>query len=293
MIENIQIYEMPVQSQNLNFQIYEVEGKGIVNKDYPHKTKRPHRHSYYEICIFTNGAGKHEIDFETHEIQSSSIHFITPGQVHLISREEDYHGYLLVFSSDFYNLGLQNKEALFELPFFNNNSSVPILNLNPSEFLEFKELIDNLKNEYGLNRDISKQVIRAYLHIFLTKSKYYFSKYNLDTADIDDPNYGILSAFRRLVEKNFKAMHKVQEYADIMKITPIYLNKVVGKMSGMNPSDHILNRLILEVKRMLIYTQLSNKEIAHLMHYEDPSYFSRIFKKKTGYSPSEFRIKFA
>lgn len=293
MIENIQIYEMPAQSRNLNFQIYEVQGKGIDNENYPHITNKPHRHTYYEICVFTNGSGKHEIDFETHEIQSTSLHFITPGQVHLISRKEKYHGYLLVFSSEFYIMGLQNKEALFELPFFNNNCLVPILNLKKKEFLEFTDLIGNFMKEYSFDRDISKEVIRTNLHIFLLKSKYYFTKYNLDQKKINDPNYRILSTFRSLVEKNFMVKQKVKEYAELMNVTPIYLNKIIGKMSGMNPSDHILNRLILEVKRQLIYTQLSNKEIAHQMNYEDPSYFSRIFKKKTGYSPREFRIKFA
>ncbi len=293
MIENIHIYEMPKQRAHQKFQLYEVKGESIQNKNYPHRTDKPHRHKYYEICIFINGAGKHEIDFNIHSIQSYSIHFLTPGQVHLISREKKYHGYLLVFSREFYALGFQNKEILLDLPFFNNNSQVPILNLSPKEFKEFIDLIESLKYEYTSGRDISEQIIRAYLHIFLMKSKYYFRKHHLDVKATEESIYELLSSYRSLIEKHFTTLHEVKEYADLMSVTPVYLNKVVKKLSGMSASEHIMDRIILEAKRMLVYTSLNNNEIAYQMHYEDPSYFSRIFKKKTGFSPGEFRNKFS
>ena len=118
MIKNIDVYELPETLQEPAFNLYEVKGKNIVNREYPHKTDQPHRHTYYEICIFDHGAGRHDIDFRSFPIHSHSIHFLTPGQVHLISREKHYHGYLLVFSRDFYSLGAVGDEAAVGLSLF-------------------------------------------------------------------------------------------------------------------------------------------------------------------------------
>jgi AraC-like DNA-binding protein len=65
----------------------------------------------------------------------------------------------------------------------------------------------------------------------------------------------------------------------------------VKTITGENASEFIIKRIILEAKRLLIYTDLSNKEISFAINYDDPSYFSRLFRKKVGASPSEFRVQ--
>ena len=64
-MKNINIYELPEEEKDRSFQIYEVQGKWIKDKKYLHEPNRPHRHNYYEICVFITGAGKHEIDFKS------------------------------------------------------------------------------------------------------------------------------------------------------------------------------------------------------------------------------------
>src|SRR3546814_16874154 len=77
MNDRIKTYGLPGGEILDDFQIYEVKGGEIDNKRYPHKTDRPHRHSYYEVCVFINDAGKHEIDFVTYSIRSNSVHFLS------------------------------------------------------------------------------------------------------------------------------------------------------------------------------------------------------------------------
>jgi AraC family transcriptional regulator, transcriptional activator of pobA len=289
MLDPIKTYEMPLSPQQQAFQLYEVQGKTINNSTYPHETDRPHRHKYYEICVFVNGAGKHEIDFATHTIQSNSIHFLSPGQVHLISREEDYHGYLMVFSKDFYALDTFHEDLLFQLPFFNNPTMVPILNLDPIGFQEILALIQLIKKEYTARQELGREILRSYLQVFLLKCKQYYVRYFAEKKKMLDPHFTLVQQFNTLLEQQFSRNHLVQDYADQLSLSPALLNKYVKKITGNTAGELLMERLILQAKRYLIYTDLSNKEIAYQLNYEDPSYFSRIFKKKTGLTPSEFR----
>jgi AraC-like DNA-binding protein len=289
MEEPIKTYEMPDKTNKRPFQIYEVQGKTIQNATYPHETARPHRHKYYEICIFVNGAGKHEIDFNTHGIHSRSVHFLSPGQVHLISRENDYHGYLMVFSREFYALDTYHEEFLFQLPYFNNPTLVPILNLSTADFKDLSDLIKAMSREYRQWNSFTTSILRNYLMIFLLKCKQYYLKYFADKKNTLDPNFSLVQQFNALVEHKFRQVHQVQDFAKMMKLAPSLLNKHVKTITGMTAGEVILERLMLQAKRYLIYTDLSNKEIAYQLNYQDPSYFSRIFKKKIGLSPSDFR----
>ncbi len=290
MTENIHIYEMPDNQQGKTFLVNEVKGKDTHKKIDLHKTLNPHRHNYYEILFFIEGSGKHEVDFQFLSIEPNSIHFLSPGQVHLITRSEDYHGYEIVFSRDFYLLDLRDKEILLNLPFFNNYHSEPILNLNKDEFKELLALIQDIRLEFELKRVISDDIIRSYLHIFLMKCKYYFNLQN-SKEFIVDADLNLLSKFKSLVEKNYISFQSVKEYAEMMCISPIVLNNKITKSGGINASDIIIDRIILEAKRLLLFTDLNNKEIAFRLNYDDPSYFSRIFRKKTNLTPTEFREK--
>ncbi|MGF1636658.1 MAG: helix-turn-helix domain-containing protein [Cyclobacteriaceae bacterium] len=289
MIHQIPTYELPDKVSHGPFQVYEVKGIANSSKQYPHKTEIPHRHSYYEICLFVSGAGKHEIDFEAYSIRSHSVHFLTPGQVHLISREKDYHGYLIVFSGNFYSIDGFSKDLLFDYPFFNNPAGKPILNLSGQEFEDLMQLADLMKKEYLSKSQTMSEILRAYLHAFLLKCRQFHLHYFAEEEKMHDPQFLLVQQFKTLVEQHFKKMHLVQDYSLLLGLSPAKINKMTKRITGKNAGEIIIERLILEARRMLMYTDLSNKEIAYKLNYEDPSYFSRIFKKKTGLSPSEFK----
>ena len=290
MINSIKTYELPEGAIRQDFQIHEVKGREINSDHYPHKTDRPHRHSYYEICIFINGAGKHEIDFNTHVIHSNSVHFLSPGQVHRISREKNYHGYLIVFSSEFFSLGpFQQENLLFHFPFFNNPAMLPVLDLEENAFKEIIQLILQMQKESRSEQQPYSEILRVYLQLLLLKFKQYYVQQFAEQAKMNDPHFVHVQQFNMLVEKKFMEHHLVQDYAAIMGISPALLNKYVKKITGKTAGEVIIDRLILQAKRLLIYTDLSNKEIAFRLKYKDPSYFTRAFKRKTNRSPSQFR----
>ena len=79
------------------------------------------------------------------------------------------------------------------------------------------------------------------------------------------------------------------EYADILFVSSGHLNDVLKELLGVSSSDIINERLLLEIKRMLLHSSESVNEIAQLFNFEDPSYFALFFKNHTGVSPKEFR----
>jgi AraC-like DNA-binding protein len=248
-----------------------------------------HRHNYYEIFIFESGGGHHEIDFEVFEIADRSIHFVSPGQVHLVKRELDSTGWVIFFSRDFYYLNLQDKNILFDLPFLNNNSARPLLNLDASAFLPLLSLAQSIAREYDSTNDFREELIRSYLNIFLIECRRQFDDSGQPANE--GANATPFRTFRVHLEENFTSLHQVQDYAGLMAITEKFLNDLCKRSSGKTASELIHERIILEARRLITHSELNNKEIAHFLNFDDPSHFSKFFKRKTGDSPSDFRKK--
>jgi AraC-like DNA-binding protein len=95
--------------------------------------------------------------------------------------------------------------------------------------------------------------------------------------------------FKTLIEQHFKKQHHVQSYADQLNMTAEMLGKVVKDTVNKTPKQVIDERLIAEVKRLLAWTKMSNKEIAHHLGFESDSYFNRYFKKHCQQTPLRFR----
>ena len=258
----------------------------------PRKKKppfRPHRHNFYELFFFVKGGGEHILDFESMDIGDCSLHFVAPGQVHLVQRALESHGYAILFSRDFFHFDLSNKNFLMDLPFWEHTS---ILQIEASDLREFEELFEAMHREYQRKSSIKKGVLRAYLQILLLKSQQLFAEQypNLSfQASQSSPAKIILKGFEQLVENHFIQLHQVNEYAARLSITSNHLNNVVKRLKGKNASELIYERLVLEAKRLLLQGELSNKEIAYALSFKDPAYFSRFFKKQTGVSPSIFK----
>jgi len=290
MLEEIPIYELPFpEKEKLALKIYKVKGGTIQRKDYPHDTRLPHKHSYFELCVFTNGSGEHEIDFQNHPIHSPSIHVLHPGQVHLIRRGEEYEGYLFVFSKEFYNLQFKGLEIIPGYPLVTKLSHGPILNMTNDEFEDFAILIASIEKEFEQTSPESEEIIISFLNIFFLRLRNRFVSLLKEENPIDTPFRKLVYSFNELVDHHFKEIHQVKEYAELLGESPVVLNRAIKNLTGKTPSELIVERLILEAKRLLLYSDLSNKEVAYKLNYEDPSYFARIFRKKTGDTPTEFR----
>ena len=103
--------------------------------------------------------------------------------------------------------------------------------------------------------------------------------------------WAIVNDFLGLLNRYYTRRHDVAFYAEKLNITPNYLNIIAKRNLGVTAKEQINIQLGLVVKMFLDTTDLTVKEIAERLHYDDPSYLCRIFRKQTGLSPIQYRNK--
>ena len=248
---------------------------------------KPHRHNYYEIFLFEKGGGEHLIDFKNIEIKDKSVHFVSPGQVHQVKRKLNTSGYLLLFSREYFYLNSENRNKLFDFPFFNNASSNPTINLIDDEFEYLFELVKKMFEEYINEKSFFKETIHSYLKLFTLMCNRYYHNNTVNTTNTQLSNH--YQEFRVLLERNFENEHQVNFYAEKLNLTPKKLSKIIKQNSGRTALENIHQRIILEAKRLIKYSDHSIKEIAFFLSFDDPSHFNKFFKKNTQLTPKEYR----
>lgn len=99
----------------------------------------------------------------------------------------------------------------------------------------------------------------------------------------------ILIRFCRLIEEHCHSRHEVKFYANKLCVTPYYLSRITSVPWGSPQKKMIDRQIVTEMKRLLITTDLSAKEIADRFDFESTSYMGRYFRRHTGMTPTEFR----
>lgn len=246
-----------------------------------------HRHNYFEILFFVKGDGNHMIDFETHALHPTTLHFISPGQVHALNRKRGVEGYVVNFTKEFFVLNGGSVSVLNEFPAF-NKIVFPILTTSAVDFDELECLVKQMSAEVLKKSPLKETVLVAYLNLLLTKCKALL----IETPDYkrnNEPTQLLMQRFNALLEENFIELRKITNYAERLNLSPNHLSAAIKKITGKTAGDLIHQRLILEAKRLLLHSDSTAKEISYLLNFSDPPYFTRFFKTNTGYSPESFR----
>ena len=132
------------------------------------------------------------------------------------------------------------------------------------------------------------RALGALLQLFLIHCN---NSSSVNPSHLDEENSGvcILRDFKHLVDEKYASWHKVNEYAAEVHLSPKYLSQTVKQFTGKSAKEFIQDRLVLEAKRLLLHTELSVKEVAYRIGFEEPLHFSSFFKKKVNISPTLFR----
>lgn len=242
------------------------------------------RTNFYSIMWVTGGVGWRYIDFQAYPIQPHTLYFITPGQVHSWNIQAPLTGYAILFLRDFL---LFQKDYLHRFDFFHRIDQAPVIDLNDDQVEPFQHLVEVMMREYYSNQPGRMQVIQSYLQIFLIQAQRYYAA--SDTTNPPRADLLLIDAFQRSIDQHYLSVRTVRQYANMLAITPEHLTTVAKQRTGSTASGLIRSRIIMEAKRLLAYTDQTVAQVCHQLHFDDPSYFSRYFKRETGQSPVTFR----
>jgi len=244
----------------------------------------------FNVIWIKEGSGIYSIDFKSYDFDSGLMFFLTPQQIFRVNSEKIVKGYRLSFSQDFYCVETRAAESSCNGLLFNNVYETPFIKLSGKESRYFEDLLEHIFEEFNEPDVDHEHLVDAYLKLFLIKATRIKAKgIDLSSKAESKQENTITSNFSTLVEKHFKEVHSITDYADLLNISPKALSKQLKSSKNRTPSDIIRDRIILEAKRDLFYSDKSIKEIGYGLGFNDPAYFNRFFTKSTDMPPKRFR----
>lgn len=238
----------------------------------------------YTIILITKGCGSMDVDFHTVHMSEGQLGVITPGQVHSNLCVEDCEFLMLRISPDMMESDYRSRIDDYSL----TGKPIRLTEDTKTLLCDTMQLLSRLIASMGDTQSMKGVVFNMLSVILGIITPLILSgqpQRRLRTTEIT-------VKFKQMLPQFIKQQKRPSFYANQLCISEVYLNEAVKKSTGMTPSEWIINAIMLEAKRLLRSTSLSIKEIAFELGYEDHTYFSRLFKKKTAMTPLIFRNTF-
>ena len=250
--------------------------------------ERPHRHNFYLVVCFTKGSGVHDIDFNTYPVEAGSLFFMSPGQVHSWELSDDIEGYIFFFSQTYFDLYFADLKSK-DFPFFGSIAYPRLLQVSSTQFPEIQTQFEQIWKEHLADNVFKNHFIHSLIsQILIRASRLFLEQEKLDLKLVSPSYLSTIQSFENLLEAHFIEEKSVVFYADHLKISSKHLNRISQAVLGEKVSEIIAKRSVLEAKRMLTYVDESLVDIAFRLGFTEYPYFTRFFKKHTGFTPSEF-----
>jgi AraC-like DNA-binding protein len=247
---------------------------------------------HYKIYWIEEGFGEYQIDFESFTVKKAGLFFLSPGQVFTVETEKVKSGYQISFDREFYCVETHGKEIACNGVLFNNVHRASVIQLDENDVPFFWQIIQNMINELEHPGPAHREMLETYLRMLLIQALRKWDADLVEAPSQEADSNRLVGDFIALVDKHFRTIHSVAEYAEKLFVTPKSLSKRLKAANAKTPTEIIRDRITLQAKRDLRYTNKSVKEIAFELGFEDPAYFTRLFKKATGQSPQNYRAHF-
>jgi AraC-like DNA-binding protein/quercetin dioxygenase-like cupin family protein len=251
----------------------------------------PHRIHYYSILFIIKGQGLHYIDFKSYPYRDGSIIFISREQVQRFERNEAREAYFLVFTKEFLEKSTMGSNLMQELSLYNYHLYPPVLQLPEDLMMIFTELVIRIKQEYDAPDDVfTEELIQSSLKIFLIMAER-LRKRKMEARPLTRQQMEFIR-FQQLLQEHLPIQRQVQFYADALTISTKKLNRMTQSIMQQTAKSYINEHAVIEMKRLLMNTTLSIKEIAFQTGFEEPTNFVKFFKAEAGMTPIAFRKQY-
>ncbi len=225
-----------------------------------------------------------EVDGIAIIVEKDNVVVLTPNQYFKFISGSDLIVYQ--FNREFYCIKDHDKEVSCMGVLFHGTSDLSIVKLDAVEHNKLDQLHKVFLDELDTVDTIQAEMLRMLMARFIITTTRLI-KQQSNFSELDD-QVDLIRQFNILVDTHFRQEHSVTFYAEKLFKSPKTLSNNFVKLKK-SPLQIIHDRVILEAKRLLIYTDKTAKEIAYEIGFEDASHLSRMFKKHTSFSPSEFK----
>jgi len=252
----------------------------------------PHRASFYSIIWFKAGDVVHQVDFSPINIQANTFLFVRKDAIQFFDHEHSFNSQVLIFTETFFCINETDHQFLKSSVLFNdfkNECTAVSIKVTPA----LQSLWSMMTAEFAHSTDPYRtRLLKNYLYSFLLTAE---RERNHDGFQQLVPNIQLtqLILFKEELEQHFRDQKSIAFYAEKLAITSKVLTNATLKTVGKTPKQMTDERVILEAKRMLVYSNDSGKMIGFNLGFAEPTNFVKFFKKQTGLTPSAFRIKYS
>ncbi|WP_027797882.1 helix-turn-helix domain-containing protein [Paraburkholderia acidipaludis] len=246
---------------------------------------RSHRHAdLAQLLYVQRGTAVLEVEGEETPIDRPSLQVVPPMCVHGFHFSPEVDGFIITIAAPL--IGWLHEQCDRRRPPLQYPGCYPVGDDQP--WLD--TLCATLNREYANpapSRDLLLRSLVSALVVWVSRRDY---ERNVASEHLDRGRH-YLGAFSRLVEKHYREHLSISQYAALLGVTPVYLNTVCQRAAGQSALSIVHQRLLLEAKRNLVYTTLNVSQIADLLGFTEPAYFTRFFKRLTGTTPNHFRAR--
>jgi AraC-like DNA-binding protein len=250
----------------------------------------PHRIRYYQLLFIIEGSGNLWIDSNKYSFQDKAMLAVSKGQIQIMEFSKNIKGYAILFSEEYIYKYPQDIGWINNLLLFDHTAASPITKLPDIEYLEQLIILSKVRAEISSENSFAKdEILFSLLKTFLLITE------RVKRAESGNDNHyegewHYLNKFKESLEAQYFISRYVQHYANLLSITPKKLNEITFDCYGKPAKRVIEERVLLEIKRLLIHTDQTVKEIGHSLGFNDPTNFIKFFKKYIKETPTEFRM---
>lgn len=250
--------------------------------DIQQKLLEPRRLTSYFIVLIDSGSITYKLDLQDIPVSDGDLLFAMPNQIFSPpAKTDNLNYYKILFDED--TLALLPQRFSFLVNPLNSQK----ISLDDAARERVKKVFEIL-NQLLLteNQLIDSEIVLAYLNLLLSElNSAYFKN---EPVDLVNTNLSKFVEFKLMVETHLTEQPSIHAIAEKLALSTNSLYRLVKEYSGTSPKDFFTNRLMMEAQRKLRYSDLSVKELAYELGFNDPDYFSRLFKKSTGKNVSDF-----
>lgn len=274
------------EPDKLQFEIYPLK-EYLPGRDC--STQYPHSHSFYQIIWFMSGRGKHYVDFKEYDVQENTLFFISSGQIHHFD-ENQYEGSLIHFNESFLAGNQDYINIFLRHNIFHSFEKEPLFTIKKEDSKELLNIVTQMQNEMWTPGQFAHaEYLKVLLHLFLIVIQRFGIRKDCNALTMHTPSHILFVKFRQLLEQNYRQIHTVAQYAGLLNVSGKTLTNCTNEIARQTPLQIINERISLEAKRLLAYSDKNINEIGFELGFEDPSYFVKFFKRQMNTLPGDFR----